>query len=234
MGHFIVRCSLAMSSSLGSKSMKSRHIYMNSALISCLISALLAAGFCFAGTAPSNFEGTWVLDKSKSKDLPRMLQNVESYSMVVTQDAQQLTVDPKLVPGARRGDRGGDRPEPSGGGVTGGDRQGGRRGYGGGGRRGARLGFGLSKMTYKLDGTESIVEIAGTNPGEAKLRAKLDANGKVLELTNTRNVNFQGNEVTITTREEWELTDGGRVLRVQRTSETPRGAQESTLIFNKQ
>ena len=58
--------------------------------------------------------------------------------------------------------------------------------------------------------------------------------GRGLELTNTRSVNFQGNETTRTTKERWELADGGKVLKVKRTVDGRQGTQESTLVFNKQ
>lgn len=42
---------------------------------------------------PADFSGKWVLDTSQTKNLP---QGLESYSMVVKQDAQQLTVKSSL------------------------------------------------------------------------------------------------------------------------------------------
>jgi hypothetical protein len=45
--------------------------------------------------------------------------------------------------------------------------------------------------------------------------------------------NFQGNDVTITSTEHWELADGGKTLKVHRTSESPRGTQETKLTFTK-
>jgi hypothetical protein len=55
-----------------------------------------------------------------------------------------------------------------------------------------------------------------------------------LELTNIRSVNVQGNETTRTTKERWELSDGGKVLKIKRTTDGRQGSQEYTLVFTKQ
>ena len=90
------------------------------------------------------------------------------------------------------------------------------------------------KRTYNLDGSPTEVEMGGQMPGKATLTAKWKDDGKSLELTSKRNVNVQGNEVTITTTERWELDGGGKTLKVHRKSESPRGTQESKLVLVKQ
>ncbi|MFY9556205.1 MAG: hypothetical protein WAV47_15945 [Blastocatellia bacterium] len=90
-----------------------------------------------------------------------------------------------------------------------------------------------SKRTYNLDGSETTMEVTGRMPGKAALKAKWQGDGKVLELSSVRNVNVQGNDVTITSTEHWELADGGKTLKVHRTQESPRGKQETTLTFAK-
>jgi ribosomal protein L13 len=42
-----------------------------------------------------------------------------------------------------------------------------------------------------------------------------------------------GNEVTITNSDKLSLSADGKVLTVVRHSESPRGAQDSTMVFNK-
>lgn len=96
----------------------------------------------------------------------------------------------------------------------------------GGGR-----GFGMGTLTYNLDGKESITETSGQNQGSMTLKAK--SNDKGLELSSTRKANFQGNDVTITNNERWELSSGG-TLTIKRTTDNPRGTQQSTLVFTKQ
>jgi len=90
------------------------------------------------------------------------------------------------------------------------------------------------KSTYNLDGSETTQEMTGRMTGTAKLKAKWMNEGKTLELNSVLNTNIQGNDVTITTQQHWELAEGGKVLKVHRTVDTPMGAQEATLVFNKQ
>lgn len=56
-------------------------------LLFVMVAAVVVAG---AATLP-NYAGTWVLNKDKSK-LPPQMQNAESMDLIVTQDAQNLTV----------------------------------------------------------------------------------------------------------------------------------------------
>lgn len=231
---------------------------MKRVLIGCALTLVLVAGVFAASSTPANFSGTWVLDKDKSDGLPRQLQNVESYTMVVTQDDKQLTVENKIAGGARGGDqnsasgenntprdRGGQAGGQAGsqgsgqdGSMTGGRRRGGFGGQGGGqgGGRGGRggMGMGTGTATYKLDGTESKVESAGGRGGAATLKAQWKDSGKVLELTNSRSFNVQGNDMTRTVKDRWELADGGKTLKVKRSVDGMQGSQESTLVFSKQ
>ena len=193
------------------------------------------AGVLAAGAASTDFSGTWVLDKGKSQGMSRMLQNIESYTMTVTQDAQQLTVDNKIVGAARP--EAGDQNSGSSGGQSEGTRNGmgGRRQGGfGGGRGGGGGGFGMGTATYKLDGTETKAVSTGGRGGAATFKASWKDSGRVLELSTTRSFNFQGNETTRTTKERWELADGGKTLKVQRTSDSPQGGQEANLVFTRQ
>ncbi len=89
------------------------------------------------------------------------------------------------------------------------------------------------KRTYNLDGSETSMEMTGRMPGKAALKAKWQDDGKILELSSVLKTNVQGNDVTITTTEHWELADGGKTLKVHRTSESPRGKQETKLTFVK-
>jgi len=213
---------------------------MKKVLIGCAVTLMFLTGVWVVSAASSNFSGTWVLDKSKSQGLPPQIENIESYTMVVTQDDQQLTVENKIVGGRRPG--GG---EPGAGGQSGVRRpdgvlgQGsGRRPDGAGGQGGGRgrggPGMGMGTATYKLDGTETKIESAGGRGGAATLKAQWKDSGKALELMTTRSFNFQGNETTRTTKERWELADGGNALKVKRTVDGPQGSQESTLVFTRQ
>ncbi len=89
------------------------------------------------------------------------------------------------------------------------------------------------KAVYQLDGRETTEEAPGPRGGKITRKTKWLAGGKTLEIIDVRNVNVQGNDVTITTIEHWELTDGGKTLKVHRKQESPQGARETTFILNK-
>ena len=87
--------------------------------------------------------------------------------------------------------------------------------------------------TYNLDGSETTAEITGRMTGKAKNKVKWMNDGKILEINSVREVSVQGNDVTITVKEHWELADDGKVLKIHRTTESPRGSQEVKLAYNK-
>jgi hypothetical protein len=69
--------------------------------------------------------------------------------------------------------------------------------------------------------------------GKVVRKATVSSDGKTLELTSK--ATFQGpeGEITSTTTEKLQLSADGKVLTVTRHSESPRGPQDSTLVFNK-
>jgi hypothetical protein len=189
-----------------------RKFFAGSALACALLVNALAAP-----AAQTNFAGTWALDKSKSADLPPQWSSLESLTLTVTQDAQQLTVasDMKMSADANAGGGGGGM----GGGM--------------GGGRGRGMGGFPPSSTYKLDGTETTAEATGGRGGTSTLKAEWKDGGKTLELKRVTKFNFQGNDVTATTTEDWSLSADGKTLTIKRTSESPRGTQNSTLVFDK-
>jgi hypothetical protein len=72
-------------------------------LIGFLVILLPVFVVSVSATAPPNFTGTWVLDKSKSQNLPRGWQDAESVTMVITQNDKQLTLEPKVTAAAMTG-----------------------------------------------------------------------------------------------------------------------------------
>lgn len=184
-----------------------------------------------AQAAAPNFAGTWTLDKSKSQGLSQRVQNAESVSWVIAQTDKDITIEEKIAGGGGPGGGGATAPAgtpPAGAPPAGGAPQGGQ---GGGPGRGGMGGMMGGPRTYNLDGSET----AGDS-GRAKFtrKATLSSDGKTLELT--QKTTFQdrdGNEVTSTLSEKLTLSADGKVLTVTRHSESPRGAQDSTLVFNK-
>ena len=177
-----------------------------------LTSALVFA--LAAHAAAPNFAGTWTLDKSKSQGLSQRWQNAESVTWNVTQTDKEITIDEKVTGGGGPGGPGG--PPPGGG-------QGGGMGPGRGMMGGPR--------TFNLDGSETTGDMGR---GKFARKATLSSDGKTLELVSK--LTFQtpdGNEVTTTSNDKLTLSADGKSLTVVRHSESPRGAQDSTLVFNK-
>jgi len=188
-----------------------------------LTSALVFA--LAAHAAAPNFAGTWTLDKSKSQGLNQRLQNAESVTWNVTQTEKEITIDEKIAGGGGPGGPGG--PPPAGAPAAGGPPPGG--GQGGGPGRGGMMGGG--PRTYNLDGSETTGEMGR---GKFARKATLSSDGKTLELVSK--VTFQnqeGNEITTTSTDKLTLSADGKSLTVVRHSESPRGPQDSTLVFNK-
>src|ERR1041384_7554844 len=186
-----------------------------------LTSALVFA--LAAHAAAPNFAGTWTLDKSKSQGLNQRLQNAESATWNITQTDKEITIEEKVTGGGGPGGPGGAPAggAPAAGAPGGGGGQGGGRGMmGGGGPR-----------TYNLDGSETTGDMGR---GKFARKATLSSDGKTLELVSK--ITFQGqdgNEVVTTSTDKLSLSADGKVLTVVRHSESPRGAQDSTLVFNK-
>lgn len=100
-----------------------------------------------------------------------------------------------------------------------------------GGPGGGR-GFGgpMGPSTFNLDGTEKSTE---GERGKSTTKAAWSKDGKTLDLTTTRTFNTPNGEVTATTTEKLSLSEDGKILTNVRHSESPRGPQDSTLVFNK-
>jgi hypothetical protein len=158
--------------------------------------------------AAPNFAGTWSLDKSKSQGLNPRLQNAESVSWNITQTDKEITIEEKVAGGQMGG--------PGAGGP-------------GGGGRGMGGGFG-GPRTFNLDGTETSGD---TGRGKFVRKATVSSDGKTLELVTKSTFQGPEGEVTMNSNDKLSLSADGKVLTVVRHSEGPRGAQDSTLVFNK-
>jgi len=157
------------------------------------IVAALMFSLAANAAAPANFAGTWVLDKSKTPNLPRQWENATSVTMEIKQDQKQITIETKA--------------------------------------EGSQ--FPSQPFTYNLDGSESIVEIQGRRPGKATLKASWSKDSNMLELSRKQSGEVNGNAFTIANTDKLTLAEEGKVLKIARTSESPRGTQESALVFNK-
>ena len=172
------------------------------------LSAVLLLALAASAAAPANFAGTWILDKAKSQNLGR-LQNAESVTWVITQDTKQITIEQK---------------------IAGGEMSGGGPGGGGGGGRGPGGMMG-GPRSYNLDGSETSLDMG---QGKAVRKAGWLSDGKMLELTTKATFNGPNGEITSNSSDKLQLSDDGKTLTVSQHRESPRGPQDSTLVFNKQ
>jgi hypothetical protein len=183
-----------------------RRLFLIAGLMTAFGLAVLAAS-----AASANFAGTWNLDKAKSQGLDQRMQNAESVTWTITQDDKQISIDSKVVAGQPAA---GATPTPAGPG-------------GGGGRGGAPMG----PRAFNLDGKEATAEVQG---GTSTTKAAWASDAKTLELSSVRTGSRDGTEFKFTTTEKLSLSADGKVLTVNRHSESPRGPQDSTMVFNKQ
>jgi hypothetical protein len=70
--------------------------------------------------------------------------------------------------------------------------------------------------------------------GTNTTKATWSSDGKALELVSVRTGSRDGTEFKFTTTEKLALSEDGKVLTVNRHSESPRGPQDATMVFNKQ
>jgi hypothetical protein len=198
-----------------------------------LTSALVFA--LAAHAAAPNFAGTWTLDKSKSQGLSRRMQNAESVSWVITQTEKEITIEEKMTGGGPPGGAPAAGAPAAGAPAAGAPAAGGPPAGGGGGQGpgGGGRGMGgppMGPRTYNLDGSETTGEVG---PGKFVRKATVSSDGKLLELTSKMTFQREGNEITSTTTDKLQLSADGKVLTVTRHTESPQGAQDSTLVFNK-
>ena len=173
-----------------------------------LITALALAAFGTTGGLPVSFAGSWTLDKAKSQGLDQRMQNAESVTCVMTQDDNTISVEWKIAGGQPPA---GAAPSGGGGGM-------------GRGPSGPRV--------FNLDGKEVTSE--GPMSSTNAVKATWSDATKTLELSTVSTGSRDGQEFKITRVDKLSLSADGKVLTINRHSESPRGTQDSTLVFNKQ
>lgn len=71
-----------------------------------LIAVILSITALASGvTKPANYSGTWTLDKSQSKNLPRYYERIQSHKLFITQDEQHLKVAVEISLGQNEPDK---------------------------------------------------------------------------------------------------------------------------------
>ena len=196
----------------------------------CALSLISALVFSLAvhAAAPTSFAGSWTLDKSKSQGLDQRTQNAESVTWTITQDEKTISIEQKVTGGG--GNTGGGGAAPAAGSAPSGG-QGSGQGAGQGSGQGRGMGGGMGgPRTFNLDGTETTGE---TGRGKFVRKATWSSDGKTLELTQKSTLQGPEGEITLNSSEKLSLSADGKVLTVTRHSESPRGAQDSTWVLNK-
>jgi hypothetical protein len=180
----------------------------------------LLAALAFSATAqtPAKFAGNWILDKTKTKNLPKEVNNL---TMKIEQDSKQIHIQAKLD---------GEIKMP---GFGGGMQSGGSEPPAFNGRMALRMN--AANAVYDLDGKETTVDIkqGEETAGTASLKTKWEKDGKVLQLISIRKMKRGDRSFTITVKEKWELLDDGKILKVKRSAESPIGSDSIDLIFTK-
>ena len=168
----------------------------------------LALTVALAMAAQSDFSGTWLLDKSKS-DTQQLLQGRPGKAGNARRAAVDLsTAEQKLIVSQTEAEITVERM------VLMGAQE-----------RGLR-------QTFRLDGTQTTNQAAGRQ-GELKSKAKWKED--VLVIDGTQKVNSQRGQSEISLKEEWSLSDDGKVLTIKTTRSTARGrARATTQVYNKQ
>ena len=206
----------------------------------------------------ADFSGNWVLSFGETKNPPAGLQH---YSMVVNQDEQQLKVHTSLEGDLQATPNTPNSGGNSGG--TSGGYPGGRRGGMGGGMGGIGMGIpgvgmGMPRggggrpradgplqgnvavyklypqsAVYKLDGSESTVQLGDPEQTNATSKAEREKNGDVLKLSLVGNRDSGQGGGKIQVKEQWKLSEDGKSLKVDRTIKSPEGSATVHLVFLK-
>lgn len=160
-----------------------------------------------ASAQTTDFSGAWTLDVAQSKLGDRS--NIATQTLTVAQTAKDISITTATT----------RTPPPAD--AT----QGGR---GGGGRMGAADGT----TVYNLDGKETTSEVEGPmGKMPVKMTAKIE--GGKLNLSSSRTFTGQMGEITMTSKDTWELAADGKKLTVNRESTSPRGTNTTTLVYVK-
>jgi hypothetical protein len=201
-----------------------RRIICALSLTSALMLTLVAQA-----AAPANFAGTWTLDKAKSQGLSNRMQGADSVQWVITQTDKEITIEEKVTGGQPGGGPPGGAAPAAGAPAPGGPPP---SGVGpGGAQGGGRGGMGMGgPRTFNLDGSETTVD---TGRGKSVRKATWSSDNTTLELTSKSTFQGPNGEVTTTSSDKLTLSGDGKMLTVVSHRETPRGPQDSTLVFTK-
>ena len=90
------------------------------------------------------------------------------------------------------------------------------------------------ELIWNFDGSETTAEVVRPMAGTMRLKARWIEASQTLELYSSISGDDDGKEISVTTKEVWELLPGGKSLRITRTRTSPQGKQTFKLVFDKQ
>lgn len=177
---------------------------MKKVIVLLSVMLILSVGV-FAQSKP-DYSGEWTLRKDESKSNSK----TDSVTIKAAQSASEIKVEvaTKLAAQAENSD-------------------------GSSGNKQVRRVIGDGTTVYNLDGAESTVmtdSLAGKAP--LKLKANFESDGK-LNLNSERVIKTPGGDISIITKEIWELIDGGKTLKITREVKTPSGAKKGEMFYTK-
>ena len=177
-----------------------------------VLSAFAMLIFAFAASAQkaTDFSGTWNLDVARSTLGDRNM--IESQTLTVTQTATEITV----ATATKR------LPPPT-------DAA---QGMGGGRMGGGMMGGGDMSIVYSLDGKETTIQ-QDTPMGKMPVSVKAKVDGAKLHLSSSRTFSGPMGEITMTTKEVWELSADGNTLTLNVERVSPRGTESTKKVFAK-
>jgi hypothetical protein len=92
--------------------------------------------------------------------------------------------------------------------------------------------FGGQNIAYNLDGSKSKAQMGKVIPGEAIIYLEKKDDGEIV-LYSERDISVEGQSLTLKSTEIWKLSNNGKILTVNRVSESPRGKHEVSLVFTR-
>jgi hypothetical protein len=200
----------------------------------------MCSGLSCLGQTRPNYSGTWALNLKKSGEVPAPL---KSYTLTVKQDEQQITLDAKV-----EGDINPNAPDQGTTPVqaiplatTTANLNSGNTDEGGAAVShkivvaiSRALALVIRHLNCTLDGKETSREIGGMTPGMIKSKAHWMKGNKGLEINLAREIDVQGSKFTSMVREQWQISEDGKTLKIKRTVNLMAGYDETMLTFVRQ
>lgn len=183
-------------------------------LFATILSLFLLAVSASAQT--TDFAGTWTLDIAKSRisDREKSVIEFQSITAVQTDTDISVTTTTKRVPppGAPKAADGAP----------------------GGGAAPATGPFSATSA-FTFDGKEVTASAPGPNGKSMPVKTSSKWDGSKLVLTTSRTLPSRdgGGEVTMVTKETWELAADGKTLIIRRDQTTPEGTQTTARVYTK-